>query len=305
MLQVLLAAGDTFRAAAAEQLQTWAERAGAEFFGPQRDNQRPDALLYQARPAQFLPITVACSGGCVAQCCGKLGVTTCHACWTSAAMLLGEDATTVCVPKAHMHAQAVEAAVKQDLDLVVCDTSGRLHTNARLMEELAKCRRSLGKRLPGAPHQSLLVLDGTTGGPDHNSGKLAGSIAQGRSALLGSVVCGSCSRIHSVVEPAASAGAANSTPWRRRPEHAEPGAGVQPARAAGRPGADQAGRHRAGWRRHQVPRCRSELQWRPAMLWLVVWTAPAVRCTPAAYKRVVDCHLMSRDGTTMFLGARP
>jgi SRP54-type protein, GTPase domain len=49
LLQVLLAAGDTFRAAAAEQLQTWAERAGAEFFGPQRDKQRPDALLYQAR----------------------------------------------------------------------------------------------------------------------------------------------------------------------------------------------------------------------------------------------------------------
>ena len=67
--------------------------------------------------------------------------------------------------KGHPHLQAVEAAVKQDLDLVVCDTSGRLHTNARLMEELAKCRRSLGKRLPGAPHQSLLVLDGTTGTP--------------------------------------------------------------------------------------------------------------------------------------------
>jgi signal recognition particle GTPase len=50
VLEVLLAAGDTFRAAAAEQLQTWAERSGAEFFGPQRENQRPDALLYQARP---------------------------------------------------------------------------------------------------------------------------------------------------------------------------------------------------------------------------------------------------------------
>lgn len=53
--------------------------------------------------------------------------------------------------------------MKQDIDLVVCDTSGRLHTNVGLMEELAKCRRSLGKKLPGAPHQSLLVLDGTTG----------------------------------------------------------------------------------------------------------------------------------------------
>ena len=55
MFQVLLAAGDTFRAAAAEQLQTWAERSGAEFFGPQRDNQRPDALLYQAHAAQRRP----------------------------------------------------------------------------------------------------------------------------------------------------------------------------------------------------------------------------------------------------------
>jgi SRP54-type protein, GTPase domain len=71
---------------------------------------------------------------------------------------------TLCVSRMCACVQAVEAAVKQDLDLVVCDTSGRLHTNARLMEELAKCRRSLGKRLPGAPHQSLLVLDGTTGG---------------------------------------------------------------------------------------------------------------------------------------------
>lgn len=48
-------------------------------------------------------------------------------------------------------------------DLVVCDTSGRLHTNVGLMEELAKCRRSLAKKLPGAPHETLLVLDGTTG----------------------------------------------------------------------------------------------------------------------------------------------
>jgi signal recognition particle GTPase len=64
---------------------------------------------------------------------------------------------------AGVRAQAVEAAVTRGLDLVVCDTSGRLHTNLGLMEELAKCRRALGKRLPGAPHQALLVLDGTTG----------------------------------------------------------------------------------------------------------------------------------------------
>ena len=47
--------------------------------------------------------------------------------------------------------------------MVLCDTSGRLHTNLKLMDELAKCRRSLAKCLPGAPHETLLVLDGTTG----------------------------------------------------------------------------------------------------------------------------------------------
>ena len=47
--------------------------------------------------------------------------------------------------------------------MVVCDTSGRLHTNAQLMDELAKCKRAIGKRLSGAPHETLLVLDGTTG----------------------------------------------------------------------------------------------------------------------------------------------
>lgn len=54
-------------------------------------------------------------------------------------------------------------AVKEGTDLVICDTSGRLHTNIGLMEELAKCKRSISKRLPGAPHEVLLILDGTTG----------------------------------------------------------------------------------------------------------------------------------------------
>ncbi len=56
-------------------------------------------------------------------------------------------------------------AMKDDTDLVICDTSGRLHTNIGLMEELAKCKRSIGKRMPGAPHEVLLILDGTTGTP--------------------------------------------------------------------------------------------------------------------------------------------
>ena len=53
--------------------------------------------------------------------------------------------------------------MKDGSDVVICDTSGRLHTNVGLMEELAKCNRSIGKCLPGAPHEVLLVLDGTTG----------------------------------------------------------------------------------------------------------------------------------------------
>ena len=54
-------------------------------------------------------------------------------------------------------------AIKENYEVVVCDTSGRLHTNILLMEELAKCKRAVGKRLSGAPHETLLVLDGTTG----------------------------------------------------------------------------------------------------------------------------------------------
>lgn len=65
-----------------------------------------------------------------------------------------------CLPvSGHVHMQAI----KEEYEIVVCDTSGRLHTNAQLMEELAKCKRAIGKRLPGAPHETLLVLDGTTG----------------------------------------------------------------------------------------------------------------------------------------------
>jgi len=58
-------------------------------------------------------------------------------------------------------------AIKEEYEVVVCDTSGRLHTNASLMEELAKCKRAIGKRLANAPHETLLVLDGTTGDLRH------------------------------------------------------------------------------------------------------------------------------------------
>jgi fused signal recognition particle receptor len=107
---VMLAAGDTYRAAAAEQLAGWAGRAGAQFYGPApgeggAGGARPDAVLFRA-------VAAARAGGA---------------------------------------------------DVLLCDTSGRLHTNGALMAELAKCARSLGKAAPGAPHETLLVLDGTTG----------------------------------------------------------------------------------------------------------------------------------------------
>ena len=66
---------------------------------------------------------------------------------------------TGCCDTLHLPWQAVRAG----LDVLICDTSGRLHTNVGLMEELAKCKRAIAKRLPGAPHEVLLVLDGTTG----------------------------------------------------------------------------------------------------------------------------------------------
>ena len=102
---VLLAAGDTFRAAAAEQLEEWARRSNAEMVRAEQETTRPDTVLYQA----------------------------------------------------------VDRAISSEIDILLCDTSGRLHTNYSLMDELAKCKRSIGKRLAGAPHEVLLVLDGTTG----------------------------------------------------------------------------------------------------------------------------------------------
>lgn len=54
-------------------------------------------------------------------------------------------------------------ARKEETNVAICDTSGRLHTNYKLMEELAKCHRSIQKKIKGAPQEVLLVLDGTTG----------------------------------------------------------------------------------------------------------------------------------------------
>jgi fused signal recognition particle receptor len=103
-LRVLLAAADTFRAGAIDQLRLWAERTGAEFVGasPGAD---PAAVAYSA----------------------------------------------------------IDAAVTRSADVVIVDTAGLLHTSAGLMEELRKVARVISRRLPGAPHECLLVLDGTIG----------------------------------------------------------------------------------------------------------------------------------------------
>jgi fused signal recognition particle receptor len=102
--QVVLAAGDTFRAAAVEQLEVWGERAGC-------------------------PVVK-----------GKEGA----------------DPTSVVV-------DALKRAQESGADVVLADTAGRLHTKVDLMEEIQKVRRSISKRLPGAPHETFLVLDATTG----------------------------------------------------------------------------------------------------------------------------------------------
>ncbi|MBT3924047.1 MAG: signal recognition particle-docking protein FtsY, partial [Nitrospina sp.] len=57
----------------------------------------------------------------------------------------------------------VQAGVAREMDLIIIDTAGRLQTNTNLMEELKKIKRVIGKVLPGAPHETLLVLDATIG----------------------------------------------------------------------------------------------------------------------------------------------
>src|SRR3989442_13205373 len=101
---VLLGAADTFRAAAIEQLQMWADRVGVD--------------MVKHNP--------------------------------------GSD------PGAVAH-DTVAAAKSRNTDVVLIDTAGRLHNKAHLMQELSKVRRVIEKELPGAPHETLLVIDGTTG----------------------------------------------------------------------------------------------------------------------------------------------
>jgi fused signal recognition particle receptor len=100
----LLAAGDTFRAGAIDQLRIWAERVGAEFVG--------------AQP--------------------------------------GADPASVAF-------DAIEAAAARNCDVVIIDSAGRLHTQSDLMQEISKVERVIARKLPGAPHETLLVLDATVG----------------------------------------------------------------------------------------------------------------------------------------------
>ena len=102
--RVMVAAGDTFRAGAIDQLRVWAERTGATFIGSKA----------------------------------------------------GADPAAVAF-------DAIDAATTRGADILIVDTAGRLHTSEGLMEELRKVARVIAKRLPGAPHETLLVLDGTIG----------------------------------------------------------------------------------------------------------------------------------------------
>ncbi len=102
--RVLLAAGDTFRAGAIDQLRIWAERVGAEFVGAQPGGD-PAAVAFDA----------------------------------------------------------IDAAVSRNCDVVIIDSAGRLHTQSDLMQEITKVERVIARKLPGAPHETLLVLDATVG----------------------------------------------------------------------------------------------------------------------------------------------
>jgi len=101
---VMVAAADTYRAGAVEQLSIWAERVGASFVGGQKGGD-PAAVVFDA----------------------------------------------------------IEAALARDVDVLLVDTAGRLHTHKNLMDELEKVDRVVRKKLPGAPHESLIVLDATVG----------------------------------------------------------------------------------------------------------------------------------------------
>ena len=102
--EVILGAGDTFRAAAVDQLKIWSERVGCHFYSKGM-NTDPAAVAYET----------------------------------------------------------VQEAINKNYDVAIIDTAGRLHTKRYLMKELTKIRNSIGKKMEGAPHDVMLVLDATTG----------------------------------------------------------------------------------------------------------------------------------------------
>ncbi|KAL9684186.1 hypothetical protein QQ045_021620 [Rhodiola kirilowii] len=103
--KILLAAGDTFRAAASDQLEVWAQRTDCEIIMAEKANAKASSVI----------------------------------------------------------SQAVKKGKDDGFDIVLCDTSGRLHTNYNLMEDLIACKKAVSKVITGAPNEILLVLDGTTG----------------------------------------------------------------------------------------------------------------------------------------------
>ncbi len=122
---VLVGAADTFRAAASEQLEGWAQRAGAEFVtGPEGSD--PGAVAFEA----------------------------------------------------------IAQARSRGVDVVIIDTAGRLHTQGDLMGELGKVRRVIARQLPGAPHETLLTLDATTGQNGLRQARLFAETAQVTGVVL-------------------------------------------------------------------------------------------------------------------------
>ncbi|MGH2922890.1 MAG: signal recognition particle-docking protein FtsY, partial [Solirubrobacterales bacterium] len=79
---------------------------------------------------------------------------------------------------------AVAAAQARGADVVICDTAGRLHTHGNLMEELSKVRRVIAKQLDGGPHETLVVIDATTGQNGIRQAKEFQSAAEVSGAVL-------------------------------------------------------------------------------------------------------------------------
>jgi len=123
--KVILGAGDTFRAAAVDQLTIWAERAGVQIVKHQSGGD-PAAVVYDA----------------------------------------------------------CQAAMSRNADYLIIDTAGRLHTQDHLMRELEKIFRVVGKQIPGAPHEVLLVLDATTGQNALNQAKMFKQVAKVTGIIL-------------------------------------------------------------------------------------------------------------------------